>query len=120
MKAYAFLLLALLFGAVSAAPSAYAEQAVDPSATNPTNADQISFSKTIMSHSFERTLHSHSRGPAPLTDPTGITGGRWGATGDEPVVFRAAAAAGTGRGWGWIGLLGLFGLLGLRRRAERS
>ncbi|CAG7655917.1 WGxxGxxG family protein [Paenibacillus allorhizosphaerae] len=116
MKACLTLLLALVFG-MGAMPSAHAESTVDPTATNPTNADQVSFSKTIMSHPFERSLLSNQSGTAPLADPTGITGGRWGATGDEPAVYQAAAAKRSG--WSWLGLLGLLGLFGLRKRLAK-
>lgn len=42
-------------------------------------------------------------------DLYGVTGGRWGATGDEV----AAYGVGTERGSHWLGLLGAIGLIGL-------
>jgi hypothetical protein len=53
-------------------------------------------------------------------DLYGVTGGRWGATGNEVTTYGADTA----RGSYWLGLLGAIGLIGLaginRRKSHRS
>ncbi|WP_426446256.1 WGxxGxxG-CTERM domain-containing protein [Paenibacillus sp. S-38] len=88
---------------------------VDYYGTNPTLWD-TSFAKTVAPHAnvpqFRVQGTDGELGQADLTD------GRWGDPGGTP--YRAAGTAPGKRDSHWLGLAGLLGLLGLRRRAEVS